>query len=259
MTLEFSKYQGTGNDFIMINEADLSGIDLSKILIQRLCERRFGIGADGLIVIRKHKQLDFYVDYFNADGSQSFCGNGARCSVKFAQEIGLIQNFTHFEAIDGPHEASIHADGSVKLRMSDVPGYFIEDEQTFILDTGSPHYVKFLKNLSDLDIVEFGKSIRYSPRFEKEGINVNICEFKDDILLVQTYERGVENETFSCGTGVTAVALAAALSEEQYSGISKIQTKGGNLKVYWNKNESGFEAIYLEGPAEKVYHGSVEL
>lgn len=259
MTLKFTKYQGTGNDFIMVDERDLNGQPLEIRHIQNLCDRRFGIGADGLIIIRNKPHVDFYVDYFNADGSQSFCGNGARCSVKFAQEIGLINNTCIFDAIDGLHKAEITHSGEVKLLMSDVQNIETDIEHTFVLDTGSPHYVRFVEQLDQHEIVAFGREIRYSDRFKKNGINVNLAAKSDECIHVITYERGVEDETFSCGTGVTAVALSAALGSNETQGITHIQTKGGKLKVHWLKNKGSFEQIYLEGPAEKVYEGSIEF
>jgi diaminopimelate epimerase len=259
MTLKFSKYQGTGNDFIMIDERHLNGFALGIKHIQALCNRRFGIGADGLIMIKFDEQSDFYVDYYNADGSQSFCGNGARCSVKFAQEIGLIENICVFNAIDGLHEAEIMANGAVKLRMSAVENIQALENHCFVLDTGSPHYVQFVTHLEDLDIVHFGREIRYSPSYTASGINVNAAQISGDCIEVRTYERGVEDETFSCGTGVTAVALAAAQHDTKNQGTSTIKTKGGMLQVHWAKNKQGFDSIFLEGPAEKVYDGQIEF
>lgn len=257
--IPFTKYQGTGNDFIMIDERNLPKTSLSTESIKNLCNRRFGVGADGLIVIRKDERLDFYVDYFNADGSQSFCGNGARCSVKFAQEIGLIGNTCNFNAIDGAHEATINENGDVKLLMSPVNQVDEEGNQSYVTDTGSPHYIRFVENIEAIDIVDFGKSIRFSERYKQLGINVNTAQIKDNFILVKTYERGVEDETYSCGTGVTAVALAAALNNEKIKGCTAIETKGGSLRVHWEKTAYGFENIYLEGPANKVYEGHVEI
>lgn len=259
MTLKFTKYQGTGNDFIMIDDAQLINAKLSTEQIQKLCNRRFGIGADGLIIIKKDKTTDFYVDYYNADGSQSFCGNGARCSVQFARELNLISKNCQFTAIDGIHEAEILDDGQVKLLMSPVREIHGEENQVFITDTGSPHFVKFVSELDDINISDYGRQIRYSDRFKEKGINVNVARKSIDCIHVRTYERGVEAETFSCGTGVTAVALADAVKQNEDSGTTRIETLGGTLKVHWQKSNFGFEKIYLEGPAIRVYHGSIEL
>jgi diaminopimelate epimerase len=259
MILKFIKYQGTGNDFIMIDERSLAGFALNTLDILKLCDRRFGIGADGVIIIRLSSRADFYVDYYNADGTQSFCGNGARCSVQFAQEIGLIKKHCILDSIDGLHTAEILSNELVKLSMSPVNLITVENEQAFILDTGSPHFVKFVEDIDGIEIVDFGKKIRFSPRFNECGINVNLAEKTDHGIRVKTYERGVEDETFSCGTGVTAVALADAYTKDLLSGITRIQTVGGELQVYWTKTTKGFESIYLEGPANKVYEGSIEL
>ena len=259
MTLNFTKYQGTGNDFIMIDERDLGDMDLSVAQISGLCDRRFGVGADGLIIIKSDSKSDFYVDYYNADGSQSFCGNGARCSVKFAREIGMIDSNCSFYAIDGLHEAEILANEDVKLLMSPVNQIFEEEGSCFITDTGSPHYVQFVPDLSETDIVDFGRKIRFGSRFSQNGINVNLAQLDENQILVKTYERGVEDETLSCGTGVTAVALAYAVHKNANQGITQILTKGGTLKVHWTKTDLGFDQIYLEGPAVKVYGGQVEL
>ncbi len=261
MTLKFAKYQGIGNDFIMIWEAENKQFQPDAAQISQLCERRFGIGADGLIIIKTHEDTDFEVDYYNADGSQSFCGNGARCSVQFAKNIGIIDDSCQFMAIDGLHSASFSANGDVKLLMNDVQKVERISGETsdYVLDTGSPHYVRFCDN-DELDIVEFGREIRYNDRFKQLGINVNTARRSGDYIQVQTYERGVEGETFSCGTGVTAVALADAVNKTDTQGSSKIRTKGGELLVHWKKNSAGgFESIYLEGPAKKVYDGQIEL
>lgn len=261
MTIKFSKYQGTGNDFIMILGDENPEFLPHSILIGQLCDRRFGIGADGLIIIKKRDELDFDVDYYNADGSQSFCGNGARCSVQFSKDKGLITNFCKFWAIDGPHEAFFAENGDVKLRMNPVTSIetINDDQDAFVLDTGSPHYVKFCEIKSE-NIVELGRSIRFNERFKAHGINVNTASFIDDYIYVETYERGVEDETFSCGTGVTAVALAAAELQAKTSGITAIKTKGGDLRIHWQKKDDGtFDEIYLEGPAKKVYDGQIAL
>jgi diaminopimelate epimerase len=259
MTLKFTKYQGTGNDFIMIDDEELNNAKLGAEQIRKLCDRRFGIGADGLIIIKKDKDTDFYVDYYNADGSQSFCGNGARCSVQFARELNLISKNCQFAAIDGVHEAEILDNNQVKLLMLPVEEIHCEEEQVYILNTGSPHFVKFVSDLGAISIYDYGRQIRYSDRFKEKGINVNIAQKTLDRILVRTYERGVEAETFSCGTGVTAVALADAFEKQENRGTTQIETLGGTLKVHWEKINLGFKNIYLEGPASRVYNGSIEI
>jgi len=261
MNLKFSKYQGTGNDFIMVlSQENASFLPLPQI-VSKLCDRRFGIGADGLILIKKHNSLDFEVDYYNADGTQSFCGNGARCSVQFASDMKLIGSSCKFHAIDGAHEASFSSNGDVKLRMNNVASIeqIAEEINDYVLDTGSPHYVHFCGN-KQVEILEYGKSIRYNERFKVLGINVNTAYQTKNEIYVETYERGVEGQTYSCGTGVTAVALAAAVKDSPTTGITNIRTKGGTLRVYWKKTKNGgFDEIYLEGPAKKVYDGTIYI
>ena len=257
MRIEFTKYQGTGNDFVMLDNMSGKYDEISIETIQFLCDRKIGIGADGLIKLSKHGELDFEVEYFNADGSQSFCGNGARCSVAFAKEIGIIESDTKFMAIDGEHAASIK-NNIVRLEMLPVDKIqqFNED---FFVDTGSPHYVHF-KEKTDADIVSFGKKIRYSEQFEKEGVNVNyLNELSNNVIEVETYERGVEDETLSCGTGVTGCALVYMNLNEIDSGKIDIHTKGGNLSVEAQKVGDGFENIWLSGPAVRVFSGIINL
>jgi diaminopimelate epimerase len=261
MILTFSKYQGTGNDFIMVLERNNTDFKPDAALISKLCDRRFGVGADGLIIIKDHGVLDFEVDYYNADGTQSFCGNGARCSVQFANDLLMLAEKCKFMAIDGEHEASFSENGDVKLLMHKVTQ--IESigaqPQDFILDTGSPHYVRFC-DLGAIDILEFGRAIRYNERFKERGINVNTACIGSNEIYVETYERGVEQETYSCGTGVTAVALAAASIQNEEQGITAIRTKGCQLRIYWKKTTNGsFDEIFLEGPAKKVYDGTISI
>ncbi|HLV43153.1 MAG TPA: diaminopimelate epimerase [Brumimicrobium sp.] len=258
MTFSFTKYHGTGNDFIMIDCTKNKDFTLTSEQISELCDRRFGIGADGVILISSHPNLNFTMTYFNSDGSQSFCGNGARCAVHFSSSLGLITNKATFEAIDGIHEATL-SNGLISLKMNDVPS-FSKDETAFILDTGSPHFVKFVADVDDVDIVAFGKQIRYSSKYKKEGINVNVVEvLEDNLLEMLTYERGVEDETYSCGTGATAVALAFALVLDYDEVDVKIMVKGGELAVKADRNESSFDSIYLIGPAEKVFEGVISI
>ncbi|MFT6984190.1 MAG: diaminopimelate epimerase [Crocinitomicaceae bacterium] len=256
MKLNFSKYQGTGNDFIMIDNINGDSDALTISQIQFLCDRKIGIGADGLIKISSHSDFDFEVEYYNADGTQSFCGNGARCSVSFAKSLGLLDDKTSFMAIDGPHVASINNEGIVRLEMLSVDG-ITSDRNDYIVDTGSPHFVRIVANSDETEIVEFGKSIRYSERFREEGINVNLVRYagKNEIN-VETYERGVEDETLSCGTGVTAAALVYMVFDTD-SKFVDVSTKGGVLKVEATQTKNGFENIWLSGPALKVYDGSI--
>jgi len=263
MNIAFTKYQGTGNDFVMLDNLSGKYDNLSLDQIRFLCDRRLGVGADGLIKISKDITLDFNVEYYNSDGSQSFCGNGARCSVAFAQSLGVLKEKTVFNAIDGKHQARLTVDGRVHLEMQPVNLVEIERlkngiNDIFVLNTGSPHYVHFVDAENAPDIVSFGKEIRYSDRFREEGINVNtVVELGPKTIHVATYERGVEDETLSCGTGVTACALAYMLRSGDDGEVS-VSTKGGKLAVKASRNDIGFDQVWLIGPAKKVFDGSIE-
>lgn len=255
--MKFYKYQGTGNDFVMIDNRSGEWDNLSITTIQKLCDRRFGIGADGLIKINTAEGVDFEVDYYNSDGSKSFCGNGARCSVAFAHFLSIFKNNkTVFTAIDGLHEAEINGN-IVKLKMGDVTE-IINDGEDSVLDTGSPHYIKYVKDIANFNVFAEGNSIRNSENYKEKGINVNFVEnISDDEIFVRTYERGVEDETYSCGTGVTASALTF-LKKGNLTSI-KVKTLGGDLKVYAEKDGETFRQIWLEGPAKQVFEGKVDL
>ncbi len=257
MELTFYKYQGTGNDFVMIDDRDQS-LDLTDLgLVRKLCDRKFGIGADGLIAIRNHPDFDFEMIYFNADGSQSMCGNGARCAVAFSAFLGIIQEKTQFLAIDGPHEAILSGD-QVELLMGDVKG--IDDKSgDFFLNTGSPHHIRFVEKAEGYPVFAEGKSIRYDAAYAPGGTNVNFVQpIAEDEVFVRTYERGVEDETLSCGTGVTAAALVYGAQHQK--NLVKINTLGGKLSVKFHSNPDGsFSKIWLIGPAEQVFQGKISL
>ena len=258
MTFSFTKYQGTGNDFIMVDCISIKDFKLDNEQIADLCDRRFGIGADGIILISEHPTLDFKMTYYNSDGTQSFCGNGARCAVHFAKSLGLFKNKAIFEAIDGLHVASIKND-QVSIKMNKVETYQ-KDNTAFIINTGSPHYVKFTADVDEENIVEYGKEIRYSAKYKKEGINVNLVEvLANNHVEMLTYERGVEDETHSCGTGATAVAIAYALVLDIDSIDLKITVKGGELNVKAERYLETFDDIYLNGPATKVFEGEITI
>lgn len=260
MELQFYKYQGTGNDFVLLDNRALQ-ISLTTEQIRFLCDRRFGIGADGLMLLQPEPGFDFRMVYFNSDGNQStMCGNGGRCISAFAQKLGLIKDKCKFIAIDGPHEAHISEQGIVSLKMQDVKD--IEFNEDFIyLNTGSPHYVRTVNDLENYAVAEEGKKVRYNDRFKEEGTNVNFIEKKENGLHVRTYERGVEDETLSCGTGVTASALVAALKGlSDAKNSCRIQTPGGELEVTFDKVlEKNFYNIWLKGPAEFVFEGRIEV
>lgn len=257
MEIRFSKYQGAGNDFILID--DRAGqIRPDTDLFNRLCNRRFGIGADGLMLVRDHPEFDFEMHYFNADGREgSMCGNGGRCIALFARDLGITGSETHFLAVDGPHRASISGE-QVSLEMKDV-NQIERSGNDYILDTGSPHYVRMENDLENLDVVGQGRAIRYNERFRDQGINVNFVQPVADRFAVRTYERGVENETFACGTGVTAVALAMAVKERLYGDQHiTLQARGGTLSVRFTRTgEQSFSGVYLIGPASFVYRGEI--
>lgn len=259
MTVECYKYQGTGNDFILIDNRNMQ-VTLTSQHIKWLCDRRFGIGADGLMLLELEPGVDFKMVYFNSDGKESsMCGNGGRCITAFAKHLGLIGDHAKFLAIDGMHEAKIAQD-HVSLKMNDVRQVEVGDHY-YYLNTGSPHYVKYVSDIEHFDVYTEGKKIRNNDRFVYEGTNVNFIERKDNELFVRTYERGVEAETLSCGTGVTAAALVAALSGHSTQKNScAIKTLGGHLNVKFDKVlENTFYNIWLEGPAAFVFKTTISI
>jgi diaminopimelate epimerase len=259
MKIHFSKYQGTGNDFVMLDNLSGNYNNLSIEQIQAICNRRFGIGADGLIKINASENFAFEMDYYNADGSKSFCGNGARCAVEFATALGINTENVNFEAIDGEHFAT-RSHQEIRVKMKDVS--FIEsDGDAFVVQTGSPHYVQFQASKAITNIVEFGKKIRYSEKYKLEGINVNLVQvLTDDSITIETYERGVEDETLSCGTGATACALVQDfLANKELSRVN-VQVKGGDLAVEFKRIGFGhYEEIFLIGPAKFVFSGTIDV
>ncbi|MBF9238720.1 diaminopimelate epimerase [Hymenobacter sp. BT683] len=265
--MQFHKYQGTGNDFVMIDDRAHAFDETDQALIARLCHRRFGIGADGLILLRNKPDFDFEMVYFNADGRpSSMCGNGGRCTVAFAKFLGLIADQTHFLAVDGPHDARVETDGTVRLKMIDVaaPQEAEGGEDDVFLHTGSPHHVHFLDPtespaLANFNVFATGHDIRYDQAYDPAGTNVNFVEVPADPSQpwpVRTYERGVEDETLSCGTGVTAVALAA--SQRGATSPVRLSTPGGELEVAFNQRpDGGFDNVWLSGPAVRVFEGKI--
>lgn len=260
MQFTFHKYQGAGNDFIIIHDHAEVFPEENQLLIAQLCHRHFGIGADGLMLLRSAIGFDFEMLYFNSDGATgSMCGNGGRCISQFAADSGLItEGKAHFIASDGPHVAFI-TKTQVQLQMKDV----ISTERIgtdYFLDTGSPHVVRFTPDVATLNVVHAGREIRYNARFIEHGTNVNFVEVLGSNLFVRTYERGVENETLSCGTGVTASALAAALEGvAPESGAVAVETTGGSLNVHYHRRGDGFDNIWLEGPAKFVFTGTIDV
>ncbi len=261
MKLSFFKYQGAGNDFIMVDNRDLAFNHQQPAKLARLCDRRFGVGGDGIMFLEPANGYDFKMVYYNADGQpSSMCGNGGRCIVAFAKHLGVIVNETTFLAVDGPHYAKISESGDwVSLQMIDVETV-TRDGAAYVMNTGSPHYVKFDLAVADKNVFAEGRAIRYNETYKTEGININFVEVKEDYLLVRTYERGVEDETYACGTGVTAVALAHAIKYNQTGSIeTPIKVLGGELNIRFNYDGEKFTNIFLEGPAQLVFEGEVEL
>lgn len=258
MKFRFYKYHGTGNDFIMVHDHENKFPHEDVERIRQLCDRRFGIGADGLILIRTHEELDFRMVYFNADGKEgSMCGNGGRCAAAFAYELGLCGDAVTFEAADGTHLAKVIRPDYIQLKMQSVKAIDIRQDH-YQLDTGSPHYVTFVEHVEEIDVYSLGREIRLSNAFRADGINVNFVEHGPERLFVRTYERGVENETYSCGTGVVASALCASLRDPAERTEFQVRTKGGDLKVSFRKEDGQFKNVVLEGPAEFTFEGMLE-
>ena len=260
MELTFYKYEGTGNDFVMIdNRQGLFPVDDIK-QIEHLCDRRFGVGADGLILLENHTESDFKMVYFNSDGNQStMCGNGGRCIVAFAKKLNIIQNQTTFRAIDGLHHAAITADGTVALQMKNVETIKVTPEYVF-LDTGSPHHVEMVSDLKKHDVNQKGAEIRYSDLYGNSGSNVNFVEqINENTFAIRTYERGVEDETLSCGTGATAVAIAMRKIGKTTSNDININVEGGKLTVSFLLKDSVYSNVFLKGPAKFVYEGIISI
>jgi diaminopimelate epimerase len=260
MVVQFYKYEGCGNDFIIIDERTVD-LQFTALHIAALCDRRFGIGADGLLLLKAHPDFDFQMLYYNADGSRAtMCGNGARCLSAFAHLKKAIGTQGRFIADDGPHTAQIlwveDAISQVAISMKDATPEEISAEHVFI-NTGTPHYVLFVDDVETTDVVAIGKKIRYNPQFAPIGTNVNFVQRTPGEIIVRTYEKGVEDETLACGTGVTASAMAASLLTGETS--FDVKARGGKLHVSFNKRDNTFTNVVLTGPARLVYSGQVDL
>ncbi len=254
--ITFYKYQATGNDFILVDNRK-NIFPKSEKNIRLMCDRKYGIGSDGLILIENANEADFEMVFYNPDASMSFCGNGSRAAVKFASHLGIGNETLNFMAIDGKHNAKIN-EKWVEIKMKDVLQYEKEDNYYFI-NTGSPHYIEYKNEIDLIDIIEKGRAIRYSDKYQPAGTNVNFVEIIDkNTIYVRTYERGVENETLSCGTGVTACALSFAL-QTNIENKCTVKTKGGLLEVEFKKTEVGFSDIWLSGAADFVFMGEIKL
>ena len=260
MKVTFDKYQGTGNDFILIDNRENIYNNMTGAQVKKMCDRHFGIGADGLMLLNNKENYDFEMIYFNADGKEgSMCGNGGRWIVQFASYLGIKKNEYLFAATDGDHTAKIDLDKKISLKMNDVKNVEFSLDH-YVLNTGSPHYVKFVADVEGIDVVAEGRKIRNSKPFAEKGINVNFVQtLTEDQIYVRTYERGVENETLSCGTGVTASALMAAHNDNGFNRV-EVKTLGGDLSVEFEKvSETEFKNILLGGPATFVFSGEINL
>jgi diaminopimelate epimerase len=258
MQITFYKYQGTGNDFVMIDNRTNTFPKNNIKLIEQLCDRKFGVGADGLILLENHEKYDFTMVYYNSDGNEStMCGNGGRCLVAFAKQLGVVKEKAEFEAVDGYHFASIDQDNIVSLQMKDVN--VIENKYNYtFLNTGSPHHIQIVADLENYNVKEEGAKIRYSDLYGKAGSNVNfISQLNDDTFALRTYERGVEDETLSCGTGATAVAIAMYANKKVTSNYVNINVEGGKLAVNFKEADGVFTNVNLIGPATFVFEGKI--
>ena len=260
MIIDFFKYQGAGNDFVMLDNRTAIYNTLTTENIEKLCDRRFGIGADGLILLENAVGYDFKMVYYNSDGRQSsMCGNGGRCIVAFAKKLKIITTEASFIATDGPHKASISADETILLQMSDVDNIKVSDNYSF-LNTGSPHHIQVVDSIKEIDVKTLGSQIRYSDLYGAEGSNINfVQQDSDNTFSIRTYERGVEDETLACGTGATAVALAMHNSGKTQSTNLTIEVEGGTLTVSFERDGDEYHNIFLGGPAEFVFSGSLKI
>lgn len=260
MTIDFFKYQGAGNDFVLLDNRTGDYDTLTTKNIEKLCNRRFGIGADGLILLENAEGYDFRMVYYNADGRESsMCGNGGRCIVAFAKRLKVITSKASFIATDGPHTATISTDGIVSLQMIDVTEIAVNKDYSF-LNTGSPHHVQMVEYVDGLNVKEIGYQIRHSILYGEEGSNINLVQQdSSDVFTIRTYERGVEDETLACGTGATAVAIAMHNDGKTHSNHVTVKVLGGVLTVDFERIGSQYQNIFLNGPAEFVFSGSLKI
>ena len=256
--INFHKYHGAGNDFIIIDDRENTFPSEDMALIHSLCDRRFGIGSDGILLVQNSEEADLHIEFLNPDGSRSFCGNGSRCALRFAAVLGMIDRECSFNASDGRHQGIIEAE-QVHIEMRDVQQVERNSLGTQLY-TGSPHLIRFVEDLESIDVDREGAEIRNNERYKAKGINVNfVQQLTPDTLAIRTYERGVEGETLACGTGVTAAALAKASQEHIDRHEIFVKAKGGDLSVRFEKEGNGFKKIWLTGPAVKVFQGSINI
>ena len=256
---EFFKYQGAGNDFVMFDNRTRIIDGSNNKLIEKLCDRKFGVGADGLMLLQSSSDFDFEMKYYNCDGFEaSMCGNGARCIVAFANKLGIINEKANFIAADGEHEATL-LNNLVSVKMTDIVNIELIDNGYF-LNTGVPHYVTFVNNIDAVDVFTEGRKLRFDPKFGKAGANVNFVEIKNNELAIRTYERGVENETLACGTGIVAAAMAFAMKNNLSKTEVQIKARGGDLSVLLERMLNvKAQNVWLTGPAKMVFNGFIEF
>ncbi|MCG8701676.1 MAG: diaminopimelate epimerase [Bacteroidales bacterium] len=260
MIIEFVKYHGAGNDFIIVDNRKNTFDRKNNILVAEMCHRRFGIGADGLMLLQSHDKYDFEMVYYNSNGFEgTMCGNGGRCIVAYAKALNLFDKKTHFIAVDGEHKAEVLNNGDINLQIHDVDNVNKIDDYYF-LDTGSPHCVVFKDTLDYIDVFAEGRRLRYDERFGLDGTNVNFVWLENDSTLnIRTYERGVENETLACGTGIVASSIAANVKTKSEVDDYTIFAPGGRLRVRFDKNDGVYSNVWLEGPAVRVYDGVANM
>ncbi len=258
MITNFYKYQGTGNDFIIIDSRNIN-FDVSENVIKKISDRKFGVGSDGVIIIKNHAELHFEMQFYNPDGSKSFCGNGSRCAVLFSFHMGISPRKCSFLTNDGVHQAEVLDDKNVKINIIGPVKIKQLPSLDYELNTGSPHYIKFVDDVDIDDFVAKSQLIRNNNVYKHKGINVNFVSDKQNDIYMRTYERGVENETLSCGSGVTAAAIAYGFKNGLDSGKIVVFTKGGDLTVSFDRTNEVFEKIFLTGPAKFVFRGEIDL
>ena len=253
--INFTKYQGAGNDFVIVDARKQQFELPSKQQIEHICSRRFGVGADGFMIVESHTSADFMMRYWNADGGEStMCGNGGRCIAHFAHHLGIGNQSLLFMAIDGEHTAQILDENIVRLKMCDTNSPEKISDTKYFINTGSPHYVEIVANVDSLNLNKIAKPIR-----EELNCNVNFIEINEDgTLKIRTFERGVEDETYACGTGAAAAAIVAYAANIT-TNKTTLHAVGGILNVEFNDNKGEFNEIYLTGPATEVFTGSITI
>ena len=259
-TIHFYKWQGAGNDFILLDGRNGLDIETNPNIINRLCNRHFGIGADGLMVMSLIHGFDFRMTYYNSDGYEAdMCGNGARCIVGLAAQLGVFQKEATFLARDGRHTGVLLPGGACKVSIRNVA----QSEtvgQGYFLNTGVPHLVVFIDRIDSVDVERDGSKLRFDSQFGPDGTNVNFVQLASSHLMIRTFERGVEAETLACGTGVVASAIAASLKDPQYASPVTCKARGGTLSVSFQPEANqSFSNVWLEGPAREVFQGDIEI